>query len=155
MESRMLEYGTIQLEDIVRTTIHWIDRRYKILKFICYYNAVALTYVIIKSVTAISGEPISGITVCALSFLVAAMGFATDVSMPLYNLSAFKASLFKRKSGLNDLKGMIKQGGNFELKNYFRPNIPVLREHKFFYFFLMVFWSILAFLTLKNLFIFA
>jgi hypothetical protein len=149
MEIGRYEFFNLQNEDCAQAIRCWIGRRYKILQIIGCYNAAVLTFGVSKKIILNAGDPILGISVCIVSFLVALLGFSAEFSTVPNKFRWFRVPrLLKNELGEVDFKGVFTQGGKSEPKKHLPPKFPVYRERRIFYFFLMIFWVLFTYLTI-------
>ncbi len=150
MENGKYEFINMQNQDCSQAIRCWIGRRYKILQIIGCYNAAVLTFVVSKQFILNAADPILGISVCIVSFFIALLGFSAEFSTAPNKVHWFRVPLLlKNELGEIDFKGLFERGMRFESNKHLPPKIPVHRERRFFYLFLMIFWVLLLFLTIN------
>jgi hypothetical protein len=143
------EFFKLQNEDCAQAIRFWISRRYKILQIIGCYNAAVLTLMVSKKFFLNGADPILVMSVCIFSFLVALLGLSAEFSNAPNKFRWFRVPrLLKNEAGEIDFKGLFERGMRFESNKHLPPRLPVYRERRFFYFFLMVFWVLLTYLTI-------
>ena len=149
MENGRNECFNLQHEDCAQAIRCWIGRRYKILQIIGCYNAAILTLGVSNKIILNADDPILGISVCIVSFLIALLGFSAEFSTAPNKFRWFRVPrLLKNELGQVDIKGGFTRGWESESKKHLSSKFPVYRERRFFYFFLMISWVLLTFLTI-------
>jgi hypothetical protein len=138
------DYLKLQYEEGARIIRFWIECRYKILQFVGYFNAAVLTLGFGQKILLSESNVAAGLAICVLSFLVAMMGLATELSTTSYNYGYFEyLRIIEDKMSNEDPSGIITHSRNTISDNAFHKILPVHRAHKFFYVVLAVFWIIL------------
>jgi hypothetical protein len=149
MENASCEFFKLQNEDCVQAIRRWINRRYKILQIIGCYNAAVLTLVVSRKFIFNAADPILSMSICMVSFLVALLGLSAELSTAPNKFRWFMVpGLLKNEVGEIDFKGLFERGMRFESNKHLPTTLPVYGERRYFYFFLMVFWVLLAYLTI-------
>jgi len=151
MENGRYEFFNLQNEDGAQAIRCWINRRYKLLQIIGFYNAAVLTFLVSKQFILNAAEPILSMSICLVSFLVALLGFSAEFSPTPHKFRWLRVPrLLKNEVGEIDFKGLFERGMRFEPIKHLSRELPVYRERRFFYFFLMLFWVLLTFLTINS-----
>jgi hypothetical protein len=149
MENGRCDFFKLQNEDCAQAIRSWINRRYKILQIIGFYNAAVLTFLVSKQFILNAADPILSVSICLVSFFVALLGFSAEFSAVPDKFRWFRVpQLLKNEVGEIDFKGLFERGMRFESNKYLPPKLPVYRERRFFYFFLMLFWVLFLLLTI-------
>jgi hypothetical protein len=152
MENGNCEFFKLQNEDGVQAIRCWINRRYKILQIIGCYNASVLTFLVSKQFILKAADPILSMSICFVSFLVALFGFSAEYSPTPEKFPWIRVPrLLKNEAGEIDFKGLFERGMRFESNKQLPPKLPVYRERRFFYFFLMAFGVVLTYFTINTL----
>jgi len=144
MENASCEFFKLQNEDCAQAIRCWINRRYKILQIIGCYNAAVLTFVVSKQFILNAADPILSVSICMVSFLVALLGLSAELSTAPNKFHWFRVpGLLKNEVGEIDFKRLFERGMRFESNKQLPSTLPVYRERRYFYLFLMIFWVLL------------
>ena len=151
MDNGNCEFFKLQNANGVQAIRCWINRRYKILQIIGFYNAAVLTFLVSKQFILKATDPILSMSICFVSFLVALLGFSAEFSPAPDKFPWIRVPrLLKNEVGEIDFKGLFERGMRFESNKQLPPKLPVYRERRFFYFFLMVFWVLLLLIFMNT-----
>ena len=151
MENASCEFFKLQNEDCIHAIRCWINRRYKILQIIGCYNAAVLTFIVSKKFILNAADPILSMSICMVSFLVALLGLSAELSTAPNKFRWFRVpGVLKNEVGEIDFKGLFERGMRFGSNKHLPPKLPVYRERRFFYLFLMIFWVLILLLTINS-----
>jgi hypothetical protein len=151
LQNPNFEYFALQFGEGARVIRYLIERRFKMLQFIGFYHAAVLTFAVSKDIIFNVQDPMRGIPVCILSFLVALLGFATEFAGEKYSYGYFrviqKTNKKLEKMGFNVIGISHRKS---ETDKQILPKLPADHACVFFYLFLIIFWVIITTLTLKS-----